>query len=77
LVTETWEKATVEATQHFCRRLLTAVVEAFADAGFVIDRIGEPQPSPEALKRFPRDLEGVNGAPGFIVYRLLPRSTEA
>jgi SAM-dependent methyltransferase len=76
LVAETWEKAAVEATQHFWRRPLTAVVEAFADAGFVIDRIGEPQPSPEALKRFPRDLQVVDGTPGFIVYRLLPRWTE-
>ena len=77
LVTDTWEKATVEATQHFWRRPLSAVVEAFADAGFVIDRVAEPQPSPEALKRFPRDLEELKGIPGFIVYRLLPRLHEA
>jgi SAM-dependent methyltransferase len=75
LVTDTWEKATVEATQHFWRRPLSAVVEAFADAGFVIDRVAEPQPSPEALKRFPGDLEVVKGSPGFIVYRLLPDGT--
>ena len=73
LVTDTWKKATVEATQHFWRRPLSAVVEDIADAGFVIDRVAEPQPSPEALKRFPGDLEAVMGIPGFIVYRLLPR----
>ena len=77
LATDTWKKATVEATQHFWRRPLSTVVEAFADAGFVIDRIAEPQPSPEALKRFPEDLEVVKGIPGFIVYRLLPRLNEA
>ncbi len=77
LATDTWKKATVEATQHFWRRPLSTVVEAFADAGFVIDRIAEPQPSPEALKRFPDDLEVVKGIPGFIVYRLLPRLNEA
>ncbi|HEY6473922.1 MAG TPA: class I SAM-dependent methyltransferase [Acidimicrobiales bacterium] len=77
LVNDTWQKATVEATQHFWRRPLSAVIEAFADAGFVIDRVGEPQPSPEALQRFPGDLEGVKGFPGFIVYRLLPRLNEA
>ena len=77
LATDTWKKATVEATQHFWRRPLSTVVEAFADAGFVIDRIAEPQPSPEALKRFPDDLEVVKGVPGFIVYRLLPRLNEA
>lgn len=53
LVTDTWEKGTVEATQHFWRRPLSAVVEAFANAGFVIDRVVEPQPSPETLKRSP------------------------
>jgi hypothetical protein len=43
---------------------------AFADAGFVIDRIAEPQPSREALERFPSELAGVAGVPIFIVYRL-------
>ena len=77
LVSETWRKATVEATQHFWRRPSVAVIEAFADAGFVIDRVAEPQPSPEALERFPGDLEDVKGFPGFIVYRLLLRLNEA
>ena len=77
LVSDTWQKATVEATQHFWRRPLSAVIEAFADAGFVIDRVAEPQPSPEALERFPGDLEDVKGFPGFIVYRLLLRLNEA
>jgi SAM-dependent methyltransferase len=77
LVTETWQKGTVEATQHFWRRPLSVVVAAFADAGFVIDRIAEPRPSPDALVRFPDDLEDVKGFPGFIVYRLLPRLNDA
>jgi ubiquinone/menaquinone biosynthesis C-methylase UbiE len=70
LVADTWVKAGVEVTQHFWRRPLAAVVDAFADAGFVIERIAEPHPSPELIRRFPDDLAPLTGIPGFIVYRL-------
>jgi SAM-dependent methyltransferase len=70
LATDTWRKADVEVTQRFWRRPLSAVVGAFADAGFAVDRIAEPQPSPEALERFPAELADVIGVPNFIVYRL-------
>jgi hypothetical protein len=70
LVTDTWRKADVEVSQQFWKRPLSAVAGAFADAGFVIDRIVEPQPSREALERFPSELAGVAGLPMFIVYRL-------
>jgi SAM-dependent methyltransferase len=70
LVTDTWRKADVEVSQQFWKRPLSAVAGAFADAGFVIDRIAEPQPSREALERYPSELAGVAGLPTFIVYRL-------
>jgi SAM-dependent methyltransferase len=70
LVTDTWRKADVEVSQRFWKRPLSAVADAFADAGFVIDRIAEPQPSQEALERYPSELAGVVGIPSFIVYRL-------
>jgi SAM-dependent methyltransferase len=70
LVSDTWRKADVEVSQRFWKRPLSAVADAFADAGFVIDRIAEPQPSPEALERYPADLAGLAGVPIFIVYRL-------
>ena len=57
-------------SQRFWKRPLSAVADAFADAGFVIDRIAEPQPSPEALERYPDELAGLAGVPIFIVYRL-------
>lgn len=75
LVSETWNKQGVEVTQRFWRRPLSAAVDAFSDAGFVIDRIAEPQPSPEALRQFPEELGAVNGTPWFIVYRLIVRAT--
>lgn len=70
LVSDTWHKAGVEVTQHFWRRPLAAVLGAFADAGFKVDRVAEPQPSAEALRLFPDDLGPLAGVPIFIVYRL-------
>lgn len=70
LVSDTWSKADVEVTQHFWRRPLGATIDAFADAGFAVDRIAEAQPSSEALHRFPDELEALSGVPCFIVYRL-------
>jgi SAM-dependent methyltransferase len=70
LVADTWQKGEVEVTQQFWRRPLAATLDAFADAGFVVDRVVEAQPSPEALARFPGELTGLVGVPTFIVYRL-------
>jgi SAM-dependent methyltransferase len=74
LVSETWRKADVEVSQQYWRRPLSAVFGAFADAGFVVDRVSEPQPSPEALRRYPEELTGHVGVPIFIIYRLWLRS---
>jgi SAM-dependent methyltransferase len=70
LVSDSWQKGDVEVTQHFWRRPLHEVFGAFADAGFAVDRIAEPQPSPDALRQFPDELGTVVGVPNFIVYRL-------
>jgi SAM-dependent methyltransferase len=70
LVEESWRKGEVEVTQQHWRRPLSAVVDAVADTGFAINRILEPQPSAEALRRFPDELTKVVGSPWFIVYRL-------
>ena len=45
-------------------------VEAVTAAGFTVDRVAEPLPSPEAVARFPEDLAHLAGEPTFIVYRL-------
>jgi ubiquinone/menaquinone biosynthesis C-methylase UbiE len=71
LVADTWRKGDVEVTQQFWRRPLSATLDAFAAAGFAVDRVAEPQPSAEALGRFPDELSGLVGVPIFIVYRLL------
>lgn len=74
LVSDTWTKGGVEVTQHFWRRPLAATLDAFADTGFVVDRIAEPQPSGEGLRQFPDQLTEFVGVPTFIVYRLLLRT---
>ncbi len=76
LVSDTWQKGDVEVTQYFWRRPLAAVVGAFADAGFVVDRIRETRPGLEALEQFPEELARAENVPSFIVYRLLHRSVE-
>jgi hypothetical protein len=57
-------------SQRFWKRPLSAVADAFADAGFVIERIAEPRPTRAALERYPAELAGLAGVPTFIVYRL-------
>ncbi len=74
LVSDTWQKGGVEVSQQFWHRPLGAVVGAFADAGFAVDRIAEAQPSAEALRLYPDELTDIVGVPNFIVYRLLLRS---
>jgi SAM-dependent methyltransferase len=74
LATDTWRKGDVEVSQQFWRRPLSAALDAFAAAGFVVDRVAEPQPSDEALMRFPDELAGLVGVPVFIVYRLWLRA---
>jgi hypothetical protein len=64
------EGADVAVTQHYWRRPLAAVTDAFADAGFVIERLVEPQPAADDIRRFPAELKKYDRHPCFIVYRL-------
>ena len=73
LVADTWQKGDVEVTQYFWRRPLSAVMGAFAAAGFMIEHLVEPQPSPSSVHRFPEDLGEVVGVPSFIVYRIVKK----
>jgi ubiquinone/menaquinone biosynthesis C-methylase UbiE len=76
LVSDTWAKEHVEVTQHFWRRPLGSVINAFADAGFAVDRIREARPDQDALSRFPQELVGAEKLPSFIAYRLVPRNPD-
>jgi SAM-dependent methyltransferase len=70
LVDDTWTKAGVEVTQWFWRRPLTAVVDAFAEHSFLVERVVEARPSEEAVARYPDELSDLVDRPSFIVYRV-------
>jgi SAM-dependent methyltransferase len=55
------------------RRPLTAVCEEFHAAGFVIERLVEPRPSPEMAERFPEHHARLERSPAFVAFRLIPR----
>ena len=50
-------------------RTLSSHITAFLDAGFVLDALHEPTPSPEQLERNPH-FDDEYRAPNFIIYRL-------
>jgi lactoylglutathione lyase len=52
-VTETWIKDSSQFEVSFWRRPLTAMCEAIASAGFVIECLAEPAPQPELARRDP------------------------
>jgi SAM-dependent methyltransferase len=68
LLTETWRKGDVSVIQSFWRRPLAAVTDALVDAGFAIERIGEPQLDDVLRQRFPDEAAMIEGRPTFIAY---------
>jgi SAM-dependent methyltransferase len=72
-VTEVWTKGAREFEVTFWRRPLTAMTAAIASAGFVIERLTEPEALPELRDRDPRAWEMIRRAPRFLFFRLVPR----
>lgn len=56
---------------HYWRQPLTRTCEEFAAAGFLIERLVEPLPSPAMATQFPDDHAKLLREPGFIDFRLL------
>ncbi|MGI8754615.1 MAG: class I SAM-dependent DNA methyltransferase [Acidimicrobiales bacterium] len=69
VLTDRWTKAGVTVDVSWWRRPLSAVVNDFADAGFVLDRLLEPRLSGQDRARFPSDAAGVRDGPLGAVYR--------
>lgn len=69
-LTDHWDVGTVT----FFRRPLTAICEALHRAGFVIERLLEPQPIPEFQKVDPLGFQRTQTSPGFLVIRARPES---
>jgi len=68
LVTDEWTKAGVTVEVSFWRQPLSRMLNAFADAGFCLDRVLEPDVDDNDRRRYPQDAAGV-GAPIRIVVR--------
>jgi SAM-dependent methyltransferase len=66
--TEHW--SSLDLTVGKWRTPLTVLCREFADAGFLIDRLVEPQPSAADRDIDPKAYEQLATAPGFIVFRL-------
>jgi ubiquinone/menaquinone biosynthesis C-methylase UbiE len=73
-VTETWQKGGQPFEVTFWRRPLTAMTAAIGSAGFVIDRLVEPDPSPELRQRHPQDYDKIRTRPRFLFFRLTKRT---
>lgn len=73
-VTELWRKGGRDFEVTFWRRPLTAMTEAIASSGLVIERLIEPQPVPELRARDPDAYEEIRTKPRFLFFRLAARS---
>jgi SAM-dependent methyltransferase len=59
---------------RFWRQPLTTTCRQFVEAGFVIDALVEPLPTPPMAEQYPEDFETLNREPGFIIFRLRPKT---
>ena len=71
LVTDTWEKGGRTFTMRFYHRPLSAIVDALADAGFLIERIPEPLPDADAFAASPDFYERMTHRPMFLFVRAI------
>ncbi len=73
LIHETWSKGW---QVHYWLAPLETTCEEIFQAGFLIERLLEPRPVPEAAALDPEDYERLVREPrGFIAFRLVPGST--
>jgi ubiquinone/menaquinone biosynthesis C-methylase UbiE len=73
LATEQWEDHWSQPdggtkTMRFWRRPLSAMIEAFQQAGFRIDAVREPEPLAEARERFPTEYQRIMTRPSFLFF---------
>ncbi|MGH3403930.1 MAG: class I SAM-dependent methyltransferase [Streptosporangiaceae bacterium] len=75
-VTETWQAGSGDFEVTFWRRPLTAMTEAIAAAGFVIERLTEPEPAARLAELDPRADHSIRTQPRFLFFRLRPARPE-
>jgi SAM-dependent methyltransferase len=75
LLTDTWRKGGQEFQVRFYHRPISAIVDALADAGFLIERIPEPVPDPRAFTD-PVFYERIRAGPWFLFIRAVTRARD-
>jgi len=75
LLTDTWRKGGQEFQVRFYHRPISAIVDALADAGFVIERIPEPVPDPKAFSD-QAFYERIRRGPWFLFIRSVTHPSE-
>ena len=71
VVEETWQD---DWQVRYWRQPLERWCAEFADAGFLIERLVEPQPIPAMAETHPHEYEKLSNEPGFVAFRLLKPS---
>jgi hypothetical protein len=76
LLTDTWHRGGQEFKVRFYHRPISAIVDVRADAGFLIERIPEPVPDPQAFsdRAF---YERMSQGPWFLFIRAVCRAGDA
>ncbi|MGA3353375.1 MAG: methyltransferase domain-containing protein [Acidimicrobiales bacterium] len=69
-LTETWSKGTGQFEVTFWRRPLTAMCQAIAVSGFLIERLVEPEPLASLADRDPVAYDEISTKPRFVFFRL-------
>ena len=64
-----WPEFGLVVEVPYYRRPLSAMVEPLLDAGFILERVLEPRPTPEFKEQDPMDYEKLMRQPGFICFR--------
>lgn len=69
--TDIWQTPRGELEMRYWREPITTLCEAAYTAGFLIERLVEPQPADTMKDKYPEDYERLRTEPGFLILRLL------
>jgi SAM-dependent methyltransferase len=69
---EVWTRGGDSVTMRFWHRPLHAMTDAFAQAGFRLQLLSEPQPEPVAAELFPESFANLSRNPRFLFFTLTP-----
>jgi len=64
-----WSFTGAKVSVPYYRRPLTAMIDPLLEAGFILDKLIEPKPTPEFKEQDPLDYEKLMRSPGFICFR--------